>query len=107
MARTAAGALGEMGDGRAVESLIGALQDRMGKVCEAAAIALGQIGDERRRELLTGVEALRAERNRVSKGIGKLKDKEEWASSISIAGSSFRAAGFTCCAARGRGCSGP
>jgi seryl-tRNA synthetase len=33
--------------------------------------------DARRRELLTEVEALRAERNRVSKEIGKLKDKAE------------------------------
>jgi seryl-tRNA synthetase len=33
--------------------------------------------DERRRELLTEVEALRAERNRVSKEIGKLKDKAD------------------------------
>lgn len=33
--------------------------------------------DERRRELLTEVESLRAQRNQVSKEIGRLRDKEE------------------------------
>jgi HEAT repeat protein len=44
---TAARALGEMGDKRAVSQLIQALGDKYTKVREAAASALGRIGDER------------------------------------------------------------
>jgi HEAT repeat protein len=43
----AAGALGEIGDRRAVPHLIQALGDKYAKVREAAASALGRIGDER------------------------------------------------------------
>ena len=43
----AAHALGEIGDRRAVEPLIAALEDRMSFVRRAAAEALGEIGDSR------------------------------------------------------------
>ena len=45
--RAAAEALGQLGDKRAVEPLIAALQDDVENVRQAAAEALGQLGDER------------------------------------------------------------
>ena len=51
--RTAAEALGQLGDARAVEPLTAALGDRNGAVRKAAAEALGQLGDARAVEPLT------------------------------------------------------
>ncbi len=54
---SAAGALGKIGDARAVEPLIKALRDDNEDVCSSAAEALGQIGDARAVEPL--INALR------------------------------------------------
>ena len=59
--RTAAWALGELGDDRALEPLIAALKDENGRVRSSAAFALGKLGDPR------GLRAL----------IAVLKDEEE------------------------------
>ena len=50
--RAAAGALGELGDPRAVDALMAALQDRDDSVRKAAARAMGEIGDSRAVESL-------------------------------------------------------
>ncbi len=52
MRRVSAEALGKIGDTRAVEPLIATLKDKDSDVCKAAAEALGKIGDDRAIELL-------------------------------------------------------
>ena len=71
----AASALGTMGDGRAVEPLIAALDDERG-VNEVAALALGEIGDLRAVEPLTktlGDENWEV-RSSAAKALGKIGD---------------------------------
>jgi HEAT repeat protein len=73
--QSAAWSLGELGDGRAVEPLIEALDDRK-RVREVAARALGEIGDERAVEPL--IDLLRSGNWEVSgtsaKALGKIGD---------------------------------
>jgi HEAT repeat protein len=72
----AASALGKVGDSRAVDPLITALDDQQG-VNEVAALALGEIGDPRAVEPLT--ETLENEsweiRSSAAKALGKIGDE--------------------------------
>jgi HEAT repeat protein len=72
---TAASALGTIGDTRAVEPLIAALDDEQG-VSEVAALALGEIGDPRAVEPLTnslGDDNWEV-RSSAAKALGKIGD---------------------------------
>ena len=72
----AAWALGEMGDQRAIEPLINALQDQQ-RVKEAAAKSLGEIGDAQAVQALTTIlhDDNWEVRGTVAKSLGKIGDQ--------------------------------
>ena len=85
---SAAEALGEIGDVRAVEPLIAALIDPNGDIRRASASALGKIGDVRAVEPLIAVLKI----NSVSKDAAKALDTLEWTPDEGEAGAYYLAA---------------